>query len=79
LQGCTLIVAATSAGMAETTKAELSPSVKVQIRQLVPDADLSNLTTMQYVRLENLFANSANLRAGESPATRIRIILASED
>jgi hypothetical protein len=72
-----LLLASVSGAFAGKASAELSSSVKTQILQLVPDADLSNLTTSQYVRLELFFGNSANLRAGEDPAQRVKVILAA--
>jgi hypothetical protein len=76
----TAVIAATAtATLADQTPRKLPQTMQVAILQLVPDADLSNLTNGQWARFHVLFSNSANLRAGEDPAARIKIILASED
>ena len=78
-----LTLAAASSAMATTygaTSATGLPATKqVEIRALVPNADLSNLSVSQLARFNDLFSNSDNLRAGENPAGAIRAILASNN
>lgn len=51
-------------------------TTQVEIRALVPNADLSNLTVAQVARFNDLFSNSDLRRAGENPAGAVRAILA---
>lgn len=53
----------------------LSESTRVEVQQLVPGADLSNLSAAQIGALDLLFDNSDNLRSGENPAGKIQVIL----
>lgn len=51
-------------------------TTQVEIRALVPNADLSNLSVAQLARFNDLFSNSDLRRAGENPAGAVRAILA---
>lgn len=51
-------------------------TTQVEIRALVPNADLSNLSVAQVARFNDLFSNSDLRRAGENPAGAVRAILA---
>lgn len=57
------------------SQSNLSAADQLAIMQLVPDAKLDALTTAQYAELTTFLSNSDNLRAGNSPAGRIRNIL----
>jgi hypothetical protein len=72
-----LLTAMASGAVAQPASAAPLSSGKAQIPQLVPDADLRNLFTSQHIGFRLLFGNSANLRAGEDPAQRIKVILAA--
>lgn len=75
----TALVAASGFGaFAQTAPVALSSAIEFQVQQLVPGADLSNLTNSQYARLVSLFSKSENLRAGEDPANQIKIILGAQ-
>jgi Spy/CpxP family protein refolding chaperone len=75
-----LTLAAASSAMATTYGADYNTSLpsttQVEIRALVPEADLGNLTIAQVAQFNDLFSNSDLRRAGENPAGRIRAILA---
>ncbi|MBA3910912.1 MAG: hypothetical protein C0524_13820 [Rhodobacter sp.] len=70
-----LITASAVGAFAQTSPVALTSATASQIMQLVPGADLTNLTTSQYAQLVTLFSSSENLRAGEDPASQIKIIL----
>ncbi len=72
-----LTLAAASSAMAAGYGSSLPATTQVEIRALVPDADLSNLSVSQIARFADLFSNSDNRRAGENPAGTIRAILAN--
>jgi hypothetical protein len=61
--------------IAQSAPVALSASIKTQILRMVPDADLSNLTNIQYAQLVSLFSNSDNLGAGENPQGAVKAIL----
>lgn len=62
--------------MAQEAPVALSSAITSQIMTLVPDADLSSLTTAQYAQLVSLFSNSENLSSdGANPARAIEAIL----
>ncbi len=70
-----LIAAAATGAIAQTSTVELTSATTGQILQWVPNADLSNLTTMQYAQIVSLFANADNLRTGNDPAGQVKVIL----
>lgn len=59
----------------EAALVPLSSAIQSQILQWVPDADLSNLTSVQYAQIVSLFANSENLSAGANPKGAVEVIL----
>lgn len=69
-----LTLAAASSVFASTVG--VPATTQVEIRALVPNADLSNLTVAQVARFNDLFSNSDLRRAGENPAGQVRAILA---
>lgn len=72
----TALVAATATGaFAQQAPVALPSAIQSQILAWVPDADLSNLTNVQYAQLVSLFASSDNLRSGNDPAGQIKVIL----
>lgn len=71
-----VLIAATATGaVAQTSSVQLSSAIQSQIRQWVPNADLSTLTTMQYAQIVSLFASSDNLRTGNDPVGQVKVIL----
>jgi hypothetical protein len=70
-----LVAASGFGAFAQEAPVALSASITAQIMTLVPDADLSNLTNVQYAQLVSLFANSENLRSGSNPAGAIKAIV----
>ena len=77
-----LTLAAASSAMASSTTLSstgVPATTQVEIRALVPNADLSNLTVAQVARFTDLFSNSDLRRAGENPAGAVRAILALND
>lgn len=71
-----LTLAAASSALAAGTAMDLPATTQVEIRALVPNAELSNLSVAQVARFNDLFSNSDLRRAGENPAGQIRAILA---
>jgi hypothetical protein len=71
-----LTLAAASSAMASGYSIGLPATTQVEVRALVPNADLSNLTVAQVARFNDLFSNSDLRRAGENPAGQVRAILA---
>ncbi len=71
-----LTLAAASSALASGYSAGVPATTQVEIRALVPNADLSNLTVAQVARFNDLFSNSDLRRAGENPAGAVRAILA---
>ncbi len=72
------IIAAVLAGAAATSSfasTGLSGVTQVEVKRLVPGADLSNLTPIQVAQIESLFVNSDNLNSGNNPAGKIMRIL----
>jgi hypothetical protein len=61
--------------VAQEAPVALSASITSQIMSLVPDADLSGLTNVQYAQLVSLFANSDNLSSGSNPSGAIKAII----
>jgi hypothetical protein len=70
-----LVAASAFGSIAQEAPVALSSAITAQIIQLVPDADLSNLTNAQYAQLVSLFANSDNLSAGSDPAGAVKAII----
>ena len=71
-----LTLAAASSAMASGFNVGVPATTQVEIRALVPNADLSNLSVAQVARFNDLFSNSDLRRAGENPAGAVRAILA---
>jgi hypothetical protein len=71
----TMIAAVASGAIAQTSTVALSSAIESQIRQWVPGADLTSLTTMQYAQIVSLFASSDNLRTGNDPVGQVKVIL----
>lgn len=71
-----LTLAAASSALAFSSVVDLPATTQVEIRALVPNADLSNLTVAQVARFNDLFSNSDLRRAGENPVGAVRAILA---
>lgn len=75
----TALVAASAVGaFAQTAPVMLSSAVQSQIQMLVPGAELSTLTNVQYAQLVSLFSNSENLSAGSNPAGAVKAILGAQ-
>lgn len=79
-----IVLAATVVAMtaltagAQTAPVALSAAIQAQILALVPGADLSGLTNVQYAQFVTLFANSDNLSAGANPAGAVGAILGAQ-
>jgi hypothetical protein len=73
-----LLAATAVAAVAQEAPVALSSAITSQIMTLVPDADLSNLTNVQYAQLVTLFSNSENLSAGSNPAGAIKAIIGAQ-
>jgi hypothetical protein len=65
-----------TSSFAMVSKDQLPAHVRHQITQMVPNADLENLTTRQVAAIYGLFSKSENLRTGNDPAGQIKVILA---
>jgi hypothetical protein len=65
-----------TSAFAMVSKDQLSPNVKAQISQMVPNAELDNLSTRQVAAINGVFANSSNLRSGNNPEGKLKVILA---
>ena len=74
-----LTLAAASSALASGNTVGVAATTQVEIRALVPNADLSNLSVAQVARFNDLFSNSDLRRAGENPAGAVRAILASNN
>lgn len=73
-----LVVASAAGAFAQTAPIALSSAIQSQIQMLVPGADLSGLTNVQYAQLVTLFSNSENLSAGSNPAGAVKAILGAQ-
>lgn len=72
----TAILAVTSSGaFAQQAPVQLSSAITSEIMTLVPNADLSNLTNVQYAQLVTLFSNSDYTGAGDNAAGQVKAIL----
>jgi len=65
-----------TSSFAMVSQDQLPANVRLQITQMVPDADLEDLTTSQLSEINSLFSNRDNLRAGNDPAGHLKVILA---
>jgi hypothetical protein len=70
-----LILSAGTAVYADSMSGSLSADVALQVSRLMPNADLSNLTSQQVSALENLFSDSENLKSGSNPVGAVGVIL----
>lgn len=61
--------------VAQNAPVNLSAALQSQILMLVPSADLSSLTNVQYAQLVTLFSNSDNVSAGANPVGTVKAIL----
>jgi hypothetical protein len=62
-------------GVTPDSPAELNSNYRATVLQLVPDADLSNLTIRQVAMIETFLANSDNRSSGSNPAGYIQNVL----
>lgn len=65
-----------TSAFAMVSKETLPAHVRLQIHQMVPNADLEGLTTRQVAAIYGLFSKSENLRTGNDPAGQLKVILA---
>jgi hypothetical protein len=73
------LVAASAAGaFAQTAPVMLSSAIQSEIQNLVPGADLSNLTNSQYARLVTFFADSENLSTRAGATQGVKTILGAQ-
>ena len=75
LLSITLLFATASVVFAQTAPMRLSPTAIAKVKTFVPNADLENLTVVQYAQIVTLLDNSNNLRSGEDPDGAIKVIL----
>lgn len=61
---------------AMVSKDRLPAHVRHQITQMIPNADLEDLSNIQVAAIYSLFSKSENLRAGNDPAGQLKVILA---
>ena len=73
-----LVSGLSSAALAEDWSKGLTDNTRIRILQLVPNADLTDLSKDQVQTLEMFFTDSKNLRSSENPGGKIQIILARE-
>lgn len=70
-----LVAASAFGAVAQDASVALSSTVQSKILQLVPGADLTNLTASQASRLTELVQNGDNLKPSNSPAAQVRVII----
>lgn len=73
-----LVAASAFGAFAQEAPVVLSSGLQAQILSLVPDADLSSLTNVQYAQIVGLFSNSENLSAGANPVGAVKAILGAQ-
>jgi hypothetical protein len=74
----TALVAATAGGaFAQQSPLALSSAIQSEILAVLPGADLSGLTTAQYVQLNLFFSNSENTRTASDVAQGVKVILSN--
>jgi xanthine/uracil permease len=72
----TALVAATAGtAFAQQAPVALSSAIQAEIRAVLPDADLSNLTNAQYAQLVSFFSNSENTRTPSDISQGVEAIL----
>ncbi|MCX7287817.1 MAG: hypothetical protein NTW20_09725 [Rhodobacterales bacterium] len=70
-----LVALSALGAIAQNAPVPLSAAIQSQILMLVPGADLSSLTNVQYAQLVSLFSNSDNVSAGANPVGAVKAIL----
>ena len=70
-----LALSAGTAVYADSMSGALNSGIALEVSRLVPGADLNSLSRDQVVAIENIFVDSENLRSGNDPAGKIRVIL----
>jgi hypothetical protein len=73
-----LVAASTFGAFAQEAPVMLSSAIQSQILTMVPDADLSNLTNVQYAQLVSIFSNAENLSAGSNPKGAVEAVLGAQ-
>lgn len=72
------LVALSAVGaVAQQAPVALPSSIAAQIMTLVPDADLSSLTTSQYAQIVTFFADSENTTTASGTAQGVKAILSN--
>lgn len=72
------LVAATAAGaFAQQAPVMLSSAIQSEILSVLPNADLSSLTNVQYAQIVSFFADSENTRTASSVAGGVQAILSN--
>ncbi len=69
-----VLMATASAASAKSIN-ELPQTVEYEVRILVPDANLDNLTSAQVLAIESIMMSSEERSAGSDPAGSIKVIL----
>jgi hypothetical protein len=75
LMATVIALAGTTASFAETGSNGLSQALRLDVSRLAPNADLNNLNAKQVSMIEELFADSENLKSGSNPSGAIGVIL----
>lgn len=70
-----LVVVAATGAMASGLNGQLPQTTKYEVRLLVPNANLDNLTVLQAQRISAVISSSEARSAGDDPAGTIRSIL----
>jgi hypothetical protein len=75
LMATVIALAGTTASFAETGSNGLSQALRLEVSRLAPNADLNNLSAKQVSMIEELFADSENVKSGSNPNGAIGVIL----
>ena len=70
-----LVAAAATGAFAQQAPVQLSAALQSEILTVLPSADLSSLSTVQYAQLVSVFDNSENTRTASDVAQGVKAIL----
>jgi hypothetical protein len=72
-----LVTITAGGAFAQQAPVALSSAIQSEIMAVLPNADLSNLTNVQYAQLTSFFANSENTRTASDVAQGVQAILSN--
>jgi hypothetical protein len=72
-----LVVASVSGAFAQQSPVALSSAIQSEILAVLPNADLSSLTNVQYAELTTFFLNSENTRTASDVSQGVKAILSN--